>query len=189
VGQDAAPAGVVRSHALGRLRGSANKFTQFAQCKLLCPPGHYESAARSSLTVRRKCLPRSAARSRLSSQGRRRRSPRWSAGRRARPTTARAAPHERGVGCAARRSTSPRNSRAHRAASTNSFARNRGRRMRDAITHADNDCRRCVPGAAQREAVRCRTGTAKAAVSLAVPDQRRTAPQELRAAPRPGHPA
>lgn len=44
-----------------------------------------------------------------------------------------------------------------------------------------------VPGARQREAVDCRTGTIANSASGTVPDQRRTAPQELHNAPHPGH--
>ena len=113
----------------------------------LRPPGHYEPAARSSLTERRKCLPRSAARSRLSSQGRRRRSPRWSAGRRARSSTARAAPHERGVGCAFRRSAP-----SHRAGCFRSADRKRGNNDQPARHTGRGRCRHAASEVAPRRA-------------------------------------
>ena len=113
----------------------------------LRPPGHYEPAARSSLTERRKCLPRSAARSRLSSQGRRRRSPRWSAGRRARSSTARAAPHERGVGCAFRRSAP-----SHRTGCFRSADRKRGIKDQPARRTGRGRCRHAASEVAPRRA-------------------------------------
>ena len=88
--QDAAPAGWFASQHPG---GSG------------APPAWPLRAGREELADGgRKCLRKARPGAGLSSQGRRRRSPRWSAGRRARSSTARATPHERGVGCAFRRS-------------------------------------------------------------------------------------